>query len=210
MQIIFLSGTKCLWLAQKIWTCSKHFETCNVNEFLVSHKKFEPAQNILRPVKGQDICGTQLSILRNLHFVGAWNPWFFTVIRDFFHLHSTNLNFCNLATLRVKKLSGTYFDFKIWQILTNSKEQFQHKSQNMEDSLFWDPKTSISILYQKRYGWKKQKNLNLFTFLYKFQNYQPWQMLFLVCTLHKISWKMTQKSQTVAHIYDLILETRIL
>ena len=65
-----------------------------------------------------------------------------------------------------------YFDFEIWQILTNSKEQFQHKSQNMEDSLL------LSILYQKRYGRKKQKNLNLFTFLYKFQNYQPWQMLF--------------------------------
>ena len=103
-----------------------------------------------------------------------------------------------------------YFDFEIWQILTNSKEQFQHKSQNMEDSLFQGPKASISILFQKRCGWKKQKNLNSFTFLYKFQNYQPWQMLFLVCTLQKISWKMTQKSQTVAHIYDLILETRIL
>ena len=43
MQIIFLSGTKCLWLAQY------------VNEFLVRHKKFGPAQNILWPVKGQGI-----------------------------------------------------------------------------------------------------------------------------------------------------------
>ena len=43
MQIIFLSGTKCLWLAQY------------VNKFLVRHKKFGLAQNILRPVKGQGI-----------------------------------------------------------------------------------------------------------------------------------------------------------
>mgnify|MGYP007023177669 CR=1 FL=1 len=41
MQIIFLSGKKCLWLAQY------------VNKFLVRHKKFGQAQNILRPVKGQ-------------------------------------------------------------------------------------------------------------------------------------------------------------
>ena len=43
MQIIFLAGTKCLWLAQY------------VNKFLLWHKKFGPAQNILRPVKGQGI-----------------------------------------------------------------------------------------------------------------------------------------------------------
>ena len=43
MQITFLSGTKCLWLAQY------------VNKFLVRHKKFGPAQNILWPVKGQGI-----------------------------------------------------------------------------------------------------------------------------------------------------------
>ena len=43
MQIIFLSGTKCLWLAQY------------VNQFLVWHKTFRPAQNILGPVKGQGI-----------------------------------------------------------------------------------------------------------------------------------------------------------
>ena len=43
MQIIFLSGTKCVWLAQ------------NVNKFLVRHKKFGSAQNILGPVKGQGI-----------------------------------------------------------------------------------------------------------------------------------------------------------
>ena len=41
IQIIFCSGTKCLWLAQY------------VNIFLVWHKKIGPAQNILRPVKGQ-------------------------------------------------------------------------------------------------------------------------------------------------------------
>jgi hypothetical protein len=28
----------------------------NVNQFLVWHKKFGPAQNVLRPVKGQGIC----------------------------------------------------------------------------------------------------------------------------------------------------------
>ena len=43
MQIIFLSGTKCLWLPQY------------VNRFLVWHKNFWPAQNILGPVKGQGI-----------------------------------------------------------------------------------------------------------------------------------------------------------
>ena len=39
MQIIFLSGIKCLWLAQY------------VNKFLVRHKKCGPTQNILGPVK---------------------------------------------------------------------------------------------------------------------------------------------------------------
>ena len=43
MQIIFLSGTKCLWLPQY------------VNKFLVWHKRCGPAQNILGPVKGQGI-----------------------------------------------------------------------------------------------------------------------------------------------------------
>ena len=43
MQIIFLSGTKSLWLPQY------------VNKFLVWHKKFGSAQNILGPVKGQGI-----------------------------------------------------------------------------------------------------------------------------------------------------------
>ena len=43
MQIIFLSGTKCLWLPQY------------VNRFLVQYKKFGPAQTILRSVKGQGI-----------------------------------------------------------------------------------------------------------------------------------------------------------
>ena len=51
MQIIFLSGTKCLWLAQY------------VNKSLVRHKKFGPAQNILRPVKGQGISKNHLHVL---------------------------------------------------------------------------------------------------------------------------------------------------
>ena len=41
MQIIFLPGKKYLWLTQY------------VNEFLVWHKKFGPAQSILGSVKGQ-------------------------------------------------------------------------------------------------------------------------------------------------------------
>ena len=71
MQIIFLSGTKCLWLAQY------------VNKFLVRHKKFGPAQNILRPVKGQDIsvpgskvfqgeeCSRKQTVLRGKVFLGS-------------------------------------------------------------------------------------------------------------------------------------------
>ena len=51
MQIIFLSGTKCLWLPQYI------------NKFLVWHKKFGSAQNILGPVKGQGI-----KALKTLYF----------------------------------------------------------------------------------------------------------------------------------------------
>ena len=43
MQNIFMSGTKCLWLAQY------------VNKFLVRHKKCGPTQNILGPVEGQGI-----------------------------------------------------------------------------------------------------------------------------------------------------------
>ena len=45
MQIIFLSGTKCLRQPQY------------ANKFLVRHKKFGPSQNILGPVKGQGISG---------------------------------------------------------------------------------------------------------------------------------------------------------
>ena len=47
MQIICLSGTKCLWLPQ-----------C-VNKFLVWHNKFGPAQNILELVKGQDVSASR-------------------------------------------------------------------------------------------------------------------------------------------------------
>ena len=52
MQIIFCSGTKCLWLAQY------------VNKFLVRHKKFGLTQNILGPVKGQGISLLLKSILK--------------------------------------------------------------------------------------------------------------------------------------------------
>ena len=43
MQIIFLSATKGLWLAQ--------YE----NKVLVRHTKFEPEQNIFQPLEGQGI-----------------------------------------------------------------------------------------------------------------------------------------------------------
>ena len=58
-----------------------------------------------------------LAKIVSLHFVEFKILYFFAWICDFFHLHSTNLNFCNLANLRVTKLSGTYFNFEIWQIL---------------------------------------------------------------------------------------------
>ena len=45
MQIIFLPGTKYLWLPEY------------VNKFLDWHKKFGPSQNILETVKGQGISG---------------------------------------------------------------------------------------------------------------------------------------------------------
>ena len=51
MQIIFLSGTKCLRLAQY------------VNKFLVGHKKFGPAQTIWGPVKGQGISASSKTFL---------------------------------------------------------------------------------------------------------------------------------------------------
>ena len=50
IQIIFLSDTKCLWLAQY------------VNKFLVRHKKFGPAQNILGPVEGQGVADLYWSL----------------------------------------------------------------------------------------------------------------------------------------------------
>ena len=53
MQIIFLSGTKCLWLPQYI------------NKFLVWHKKFGPAQNILGPVKGQGISASSKTLCQH-------------------------------------------------------------------------------------------------------------------------------------------------
>ena len=67
MQIIFCSGTKCLWLAQY------------VNKFLVWHKKFEPAQNILEPVKGQGI----RNILRQSINRKEWHHF-----NNSFHSHS--------------------------------------------------------------------------------------------------------------------------
>ena len=51
MQIIFLSGTKCLRLPQYL------------DKFLVWHKKFGPALNILGPVKGQGISTQDVKFL---------------------------------------------------------------------------------------------------------------------------------------------------
>ena len=73
MQIIFLSGTKFLRLPQ-----------C-VNKFLVWHKKFGPAQNILGPVKGQGISASsktfvpaQKPILLNANHLFVWHKMFVT------------------------------------------------------------------------------------------------------------------------------------
>ena len=52
MKIIFWSGTKSLGLAQ--------YST----QFLVWHKKFGPAQNVLGPVKGQDINSSFETLLK--------------------------------------------------------------------------------------------------------------------------------------------------
>ena len=76
MQIIFLSGTKCLWLPQYI------------NKFLVWHKKFWPAQNILGPVKGHGIslCQIQVEDSFFVAFSGNINCnhiWFFFFLSDF-------------------------------------------------------------------------------------------------------------------------------
>ena len=59
MQIIFLYGTKCLWLLQY------------VNKFLVWHKKFGPAQNILGPVKGQGMSKYILVLAEGLKIGGG-------------------------------------------------------------------------------------------------------------------------------------------
>ena len=66
MQIIFLSGTKCLWLPQ------------NVNRFLVRHKKFGPAQNILWPVKGQGMRHWKQQCL-NLSLFELLKFWIFLI-----------------------------------------------------------------------------------------------------------------------------------
>ena len=73
MQIIFLSGTKCLGLPQY------------VNKFLVWHKRFVPAQNVLGPLKGQGISASskplvlvQKTILLNADHLFVWHKMFVT------------------------------------------------------------------------------------------------------------------------------------
>ena len=88
MQIIFLSGTKCLWLPQI------------VNKFLVWHKKFGPARNILGPIKGQGISGLKhltshqevFGLRTGLRFDFFF---FFFFLSNFFSL----FNFCFCAFL---------------------------------------------------------------------------------------------------------------
>ena len=80
MQIIFLSGTKCLWLSQY------------VNIFLVWHKKFEPAQNFLRPVKGQGKSLTGYVKNKTRHYVHSQNT---TIVSKFEFYWSFGQNLTN-------------------------------------------------------------------------------------------------------------------
>ena len=57
MEIILQCGTKGLCLAQ------------NVHKFLVRHKKFGPAQNILGPLEGRDISFSRLMVPLKMIFV---------------------------------------------------------------------------------------------------------------------------------------------
>ena len=114
MQIIFLYGTKCLWLPQY------------VNKFLVWHKKFGPAQTILGPVKGQ---GTILwhvysqdhvKIVKRTTTLLWWAPnWLFEWInltndkkchaeeKKMYKLSHININACLLT-----KLSDAVYQFR--------------------------------------------------------------------------------------------------
>ena len=91
IQIIFLSGTKCLWLPQY------------VNDFLVRHKKFGPAQNILGHVKGQGI--------NNFKKVGRFFQTFgFLTISELCSKNCKKMdNFCHLCLIHQLVL----FEFNI-------------------------------------------------------------------------------------------------
>ena len=65
MQIIFLSGTKCLWLTQY------------VNKFLVWYKKFGPAQNIL----GQDFSRSSILFEQKQLILYFFNPIVLTIAK---------------------------------------------------------------------------------------------------------------------------------
>ena len=89
MQIIFLSGTKSLWLPQY------------VNEFLVCHKKFGPAQKILGPVKGQGIKQS----LENPWYLGtknSWIGWWDIIIET--QMKSSESQFCHSPTTKDLRL----------------------------------------------------------------------------------------------------------
>ena len=102
MQIIFLSGTKCLWLEQY------------VNKFLVWHKKFGTAQNILWPVKGQ---GIRVSIKKILNWLMYTVPYFIkkkSVINIFHGLQMRVLCIRIQLSLRVwiiQKICHTFSSF---------------------------------------------------------------------------------------------------
>ena len=107
-----LSGTKCFWLPQY------------VNKFLVWHKKFGPAQNILGPVKGQGIrfpfiCVGQ-SILCQIMSVeksvwkGLWHCSVVYVNRNIRHLAQAKVS-------RVIKFSKSFY------LLAKPKSRFSQK-----------------------------------------------------------------------------------
>ena len=80
-KIFFLSGKKCLWLP--------HY----VNTFLVWHKKFGPAQNILGPVIGQGIC-----LHKNCTLWFDRKKWwkllrFLALLEENWHVHMFNEKF---------------------------------------------------------------------------------------------------------------------
>ena len=80
MQIIFLSGRKCFWLPQ------------HVNKFLVWHKKFGPAQNILGPVKWQGIKVSFFHQCSMMQIITVKNLTFKFFLSNFFGFSDWNVD----------------------------------------------------------------------------------------------------------------------